>query len=174
MICEVGKKKSTLLGREETRVLCMLSTHTYTLLPAMGKLLRLSGPSFPDSKVKRLNWGSRRPARKTAVQRQQSGLRQMKGALCPLNPSNALQGLGFKVYMFTWKGKRATQRGPHQTPPLSTKCRLVKLQWLAVPGGQEPTVPHSASLQGVQKPDSEKPKPQRPGFPIPSGTCPAS
>lgn len=47
------------------------------------------------------------------MQRQQSGLRQMKGALGPLNPSNALQGLGFKVYMFTWKGKRATQRGPH-------------------------------------------------------------
>lgn len=108
------------------------------------------------------------------MQRQQSGLRQMKWALCPLNPSNALQGLGFKVYMFTWKGKRATQRGPHQTPLLSTKCRLVKLQWLAVPRGRDQLYPHSASLKGAQKPAREKPKPKRPGFPIPSGTCPAS
>lgn len=82
------------------------------------------------------------------MQRQQSGLRQMKWALCPLNPSSALQGLGFKVYMFTWKGKRATQRGPHQTPLLSTKCRLVKLQWLAVPRGREPTVPPQRFTQG--------------------------
>lgn len=36
----------------------------------------------------------------------------MKRALCPLNPSNALQGLGFKVYMFTWKGKGPLTEDP--------------------------------------------------------------
>ena len=71
MICEVGKKKYFAWKRKDPDA-CMLSTHTYTisLFPPMDKLPRLSGPSFPDSKVKGLNLTSRRPARKTATQGQ--------------------------------------------------------------------------------------------------------
>lgn len=56
MICEAGIKKYFAWERRD-QMLCMLSTHTYTLslFPAMGKSVRLSGPSFPDSKMKGLN-----------------------------------------------------------------------------------------------------------------------
>lgn len=71
MICEVGKKYFAWERRDPDALHAVYThTHTISLFPAMGKSPRLSGPSFPDSKVKGLNWTSRRPARKTATQGQ--------------------------------------------------------------------------------------------------------